>query len=314
MSAQFFTRLALFIGAVLFIVFGSFTTYAQLPAGYFEIQGKRPAISPFDERGYGGCFLVDGGIVDEAMLKPLMERKECADEIKALAVDLKKETLIAYRVGGDCHMSIRHKLFRNDDEKKLLLVVNNLYGGCRAGGSRKGWIVLDKLPADYTLDIKIVRVDKIHGINAENPGEFKFPKQPSNIKPVLMESREVDMKGCLPMTGQSRWILSKGEHLKEALDTSLKDKECREHFASLAIDFDKYVLAGYNLRTGHCSAPPVQAKIYNDAGENRYIIDFEYDEPRGSCHALIYHPVWLLVPRVLETYSFEFRNNGKASY
>lgn len=290
------------------------TASAQLPAGYVEIEGKRPAISPLNERGYGGCFMLDGGIFDEARLKTLMERKECADEIKALALDLKKETLIGYRVGGDCHMRVRHKLFRNDDEKKLLLVVNNMYGGCRAGGSRKGWIVLDKLPADYTLDIKIVRVDKIHGINAENPGEFKFPKQPSNIPLALLESREIDVKGCLPLTGQSRWILIKGEFLQDALERAPDKKACRELFDGFAIDFSKYALAGYNLRTGYCSAPPLQTKIYNDAGESRYIIDFEYKEPIGSCHALMYHPVWLLVPRVLETYSYEFRNNGKASY
>ena len=123
-------------------------------------------------------------------------------------------------------MRAHTKVFRSEAEKKYLVIVNNIYGGCRAGGSRSGWIVLDKIPADYTLEMKEVRVDRIHGIN-DAGADFYFPKRKSNIKPVLIESREIEVLDCLPLDRQSQWILIKDEFLQTALDG--KSRECKQH-------------------------------------------------------------------------------------
>jgi hypothetical protein len=283
------------------------TAPTQPPAGYTEVTPARKLPGIF---GYGGCYMREGGgVFDEARLKPLLERKECAEELKALNVDFAKHTLVGWSAHSDCHMSAHTKVFRSETEKKYLVIVNNIYGGCRASGSRSGWIVLNKIPADYTLDMKEVRVDRIHGINAGG-ADFYFPKPKSNIKPVLIESREVEVLGCLPLERQSQWILIKEEFLQTALDG--KNPECRQLFKNLAIDFDKYTLAGYNVNTGDCQRPPgLGHQVFNDAGEKRYVMEISYIRNHGSCHVPRWHAVWVLVPKLPGDYGFEFKLNPK---
>jgi hypothetical protein len=278
----------------------------QPPAGYTEVTPARalPGIS-----NYRGCYLREDGIFDEAKLKPLLARKECAEEFRSLNIDFAKHTLIGWTASSDCHMAVRTRVFRSEAEKKYLVVINNIYGGCRAGGSRSGWIVLDKIPADHTLEMKEVRVDRIHGINAGG-ADFYFPKPPSNIKPVRLESREIDVLGCLPLERQSQWILIKEEFLQTALDG--KGRECKQLFKDLAIDFDKYTLAGYNVNTGHCGRPPgLEARVFDDAGEKRYVMEIGYTRPPGYCHVPTYHPIWVLVPKLPAYYGFQFDAKAK---
>lgn len=277
------------------------TAPTQPPAGFTEVTPAKvlPGIL-----NYSGCYMREEGVFDEAKLKPLLERKECAEELKTLNIDFVKHTLIGWSAHSDCHMQVRTKVFRSDTEKKYLVVINIIYGGCRAGGSRSGWIVVDKIPDGYTLDMKEVRVDRIHGINA-NGADFYFPKPPSNIKPVLIESREIDVQGCLPLDRQSQWILIKEEFLQRALED--KSRECKQLFKKLAIDFDKYTLAGYNINTGDCYRPPgLSQQVFNDAGEKRYVMEISYTQRHGSCHIPRWHAVWVLVPKLPEGYGFEF--------
>jgi hypothetical protein len=294
------------------LVAGLIAVRAQLPAGYTEATPVRDTNLPFDSGGHShsACFLrADDGIYDEAKLKPLLEKPECAEEIKALKVDFARHTLVAWSAHSDCHMGAATKVFRSDTDKKYLVITNIIYGGCRASGSRQGWIVLDKIPAGYTLEMKEVRIDRIHGPQTEG---FQFPKAPSNIKPEPMESREVDVKDCLPLERQSQWILIKSEYLKTALEN--KGPECAEHFRNLAIDFDKYTLAGYNVNTGDCGRPAgLEQKAFRDAGENRYVLEISYPRRSGSCHVPIWHAVWVLVPKLPEGYSFDFEVREKKS-
>jgi hypothetical protein len=299
-------RKAIFLlAAALAVVFsGDIPAPAQLPAGYAEIRPVSipPGIGRNGE--YRECYLREDGVYTEAKLKPLLENPKCAEEIRALHVDFARHTLVAYRARSDCHMRIRIKIFRGDTDKKYLVIINNIYGGCRAGGSREGWIVLDKMPADYTLEMKEVRVDRIHGVNPDEE-KFYFPKQPSGIKPELLESREIDVKGCLALDRQSQWIFIKDEFLQTALEG--KSAECKTLFKGLAIDFDKYTLAGYNVNTGHCSRPASLAqKVYKDFDEKRYRMEISFDKPLGSCHALVWHPLWVLAPKLPADHGFEF--------
>lgn len=277
------------------------TAPTQPPAGYTEVTPARPLPGIFN---YSGCYIREDGIFDEAKLKRLKERKECAEELKTLNVDFVKHTLIGWSARSDCHMQVKTRVFRSDAEKKYLVVINNIYGGCRAGGSRAGWIVVDKIPDGYALDVKEVRVDRIHGVNADG-ADFYFPKPPSNIKPVLIESREIEVLGCLPLDRQSQWILIKDEFLQTALDG--KSRECRQLFKNLAIDFDKYTLAGYNVNTGHCYRPAdLEQKVFDDAGEKQYLMEIGYTRPPGSCHVPRWHAVWVLVPKLPADYGFQF--------
>lgn len=280
------------------------------PAGYTEVPqvpGRGSAIFNFNNAD--GCRLREGGIYDAEKLRSLREVSKCAETIDSLNLDLTKHTLIGWSAHSDCHMRAIAKVFRSEAEKKYLVVINNIYGGCRAGGSRSGWIVIDKIPADYTFNIKEVRVDRIHGINADG-AEFYFPKPKSDIKPVLIESREIDVQGCLPLDRQSQWILIKDEFLQTALEN--KTRECKQLFKKLAIDFDKYTLAGYNVNTGDCYRPAdLGQKVFDDAGEKRYVMEISYTDRHGACHVPRWHAVWVLVPKLPEGYGFTFEVKPK---
>lgn len=278
--------------------------HGQLPAGYVEIQPVSHLPSFFGMRSGSDCYLRDDGIYDEEKLKPLLARPKCAEMIRALRVDHKTQTLIGYSAHGDCKMRLHTKIFRSDTDKKYLLVINNIYGGCRAGGSRDGWMVIDKIPEGYGLNIREVQVDRIHGVNADGQ-DFYFPKQPSGIKPELLESREIDVKGCLPLDRQSQWIFIKAEFLQRALED--KSSECKALFAALAIDFDKYTLAGYNVNTGDCTRPPsLSQKLYKDFDEKRYRLEIGYDKPVVRCEELTWHSLWVIVPKLPGDHGFQF--------
>jgi hypothetical protein len=294
--------------AVMFIAF--MAAMAQLPAGYTEVRPLKGARADLLGLGsHSGCWIRQDGIYDEAALTPLLADKECAESIKALNVDFAKQTLVGWSARSDCHMQVRIKTFRSDSEKKYLVIVNNIYGGCRAGGSRSGWLVLDKIPAGYTLDVKEVRVDRIHGINADGK-DFYFPEPPPVSTPVLIVSREIDVKNCLPLDRQSQWILIKEEFLQTALEG--KGRECKQHFKDLAIDFDKYTLAGYNVNTGHCNRPTgFEQKAFRDDGLKRFVLEISYPDNRGACHVPRWHSVWVLVPKLPADYSFEFEVKAK---
>jgi len=296
----------LILYAIAFILAAILAAKAQPPAGYIEVVpvNRNAGLLGFDSSARE-CFLRESGLYDEAKLKPLLQRKECADSLKDLKVDFAKHSLIGWDAHSDCHMGVRTKVFRSDTEKKYLVIVNNIYGGCRAGGSRSGWIVIDKIPEGYTFDMKEVRVDRIHGINADG-ADFYFPKPPSNIKPVLMESRVAEIQGCLPLVRQSQWILIKEEFLQTALED--KSRECKQLFKNLAIDFEKYTLAGYNVQSGHCQGPTdLEHKVFDDAGEKRYVMEITFTEARAYCHVPSYYSLWVLVPKLPEGYGFEFK-------
>lgn len=282
---------------------GILSALAQLPEGYAEVTPVKGW--PADRAGGRACWIRESGVYDEAKLKLLLTDKECAESVKALNVDLTKQTLVGWSAQSDCHMQVRTRVFRSDADKKYLVIINNIYGGCRAGGSRSGWIVLDKIRSDHTLEVQEVRVDRIHGINGDGK-DFYFPKPPSNIKPVPIESHNIDVKGCLPLSGQSQWILIKDEFLQTALEG--KGRECRRYFKDLGINFDKYTLAGYNVNTGDCERPAdLLQRVFDDAGEKRYVMEISFSRPSyRSCHVPTWHAVWALVPKLPADYSFEF--------
>ena len=291
---------------ILFVVCaGAATTVqAQLP-GYTEVTPVLDRPDPWGFRHSAqGCYFIESGSYDEAKLMPLLARKECAESIKALNVDFARHTLIAFSARGDCHMQVATKVFRSDTEKKYLLIINSIYGGCRAAGSREGWIVIDKMPSGYTLEVKEVLVDNARGPEVSG---FQFPveKRPSGIKPEILESRELDVMGCLPLEHQSQWVLIKNEFLQTALEG--KGSQCAEYFKNLAIDFNSYTLVGYNVNTGHCQRPSLELTVVKDFDEKSYTLKISYTPPRyGSCQVATYHPVWVVVPKLPKGYSFNF--------
>ena len=289
----------------------SLAAHAQLPAGYVEVTPIRGIPTGGPRSGIAPCSIRENGVFDQEALQKLFVRRECEDSIKALNLDLSRQTLVGYSVGGDCHMQVKVRTFRSDQDKKYLTVINNIDGGCRAGGWRSGWLVFDKMPAGYTLEVKTVRVDRTYA--PEQDSAFLFPKLPTGIPPEVLESREVDLRGCLPMTGQSQWVFIKQEFLVAGIDRYPEQKAaCTAVFAELNIDFGKYDLAGYNVNTGDCSRPAgIESRVVKDYDELVYRLEVSYAKPSKYCDVVTYHPVWVLVPKPAAGYAFRIEAKAK---
>ncbi len=294
-----------------FLIVILFTASAALaqPAGLVEVRHRGIlATQPF------GCFL-ESGLYDDSKLKAAMLKPNCADKLN-LGVDPQKESLVYYRVSSDCHMQVAVKVFRLAAEKKYKVIINNIYGGCRAGGTRAGWVVFEKLPPGYNVDMAVVTVDRIHGpIRDEG---FAFPKPPSTVNRETLIATEIDLKGCLPLTGQSQWVIQHDSHLKNALAFEKDADRCVEVFKALAIDFSKYTLAGYSFASGHCGRPPnlgfqLVKETSSEQRENRYLVTATFDDAgENYCKVWTTYPVWMLVPKLPDGYGVSFETRARS--
>jgi len=110
-----------------------------------------------------------GPVVDEATFLELTSDEspksrghdyERCGTLKNLKVDFSKQTLLTYRVNGDCFVRATATVTRNDTTRTYTLNVTRIYGGCRAAGSFEGWLVVDKFLPDYKVETVVHRVDK----------------------------------------------------------------------------------------------------------------------------------------------------------
>jgi hypothetical protein len=110
-----------------------------------------------------------GPVVDEATFLELTSDEsphsarhdyERCGTLKRLKVDFSKQTLLRYRVSGDCFVRGRATVTRNDTTRTYTLNVTRIYGGCRAAGSFEGWLVVDKFLPDYKVETVVHEVDK----------------------------------------------------------------------------------------------------------------------------------------------------------
>ena len=75
--------------------------------------------------------------------------------LKDLKVDFNTQSLMTYRVSGDCFVRGNAYVTRNDATKTYTFHVTRIYGGCRAAGSYEGWLVVDKLLPDYRVEFVV---------------------------------------------------------------------------------------------------------------------------------------------------------------
>lgn len=77
--------------------------------------------------------------------------------LKNLKIDFDKQSLLTYRVQGDCFVRATAKLTRNDELKKYTLRITKIWGGCRAAGAFQDWLVVDKLREGYTVEQEVTQ-------------------------------------------------------------------------------------------------------------------------------------------------------------
>lgn len=134
------------------------------PDGYVEVKDVRHV--PGDRIG---CRAEDG-VYDATKLNRLREGPDC-EAARGIAIDFSREALFHWSAASDCHMRVVVKVFRVDAEQKYVVVLNNIYGGCRAGGRRNGFLAFERPPEGDAIEFRPVRVDHIH---RTEPSEFVF--------------------------------------------------------------------------------------------------------------------------------------------
>jgi hypothetical protein len=90
-------------------------------------------------------------IIDEKAFHELLKDKNNSF-LKRLDVDFSRHTLIVVTVQGDCFVRATVTMARDDDKKRYLCRVTKIYGGCRAAGTFQSWILIEKIPPEYSIE------------------------------------------------------------------------------------------------------------------------------------------------------------------
>lgn len=146
-------------------------SFAQT-ADHYEIQpAKSVELNPL--------FCVDKNSVDG----PLPAHEKCITAIRSLDYDLLTQTLVLWEARSDRNMRVKIKVFRSDSERRIRVIINNIYGGSKASVQKGGALTLEKPPAGYTVSIEEIRVDRIHD-GEDRDVEFILPDDLKGKIPV----------------------------------------------------------------------------------------------------------------------------------
>jgi len=120
--------------------------------------------------GYCGYYSkAVGPVVAEDEFRNLIEgssgslassKRERCEFLNRLKIDFEKHSLLTYGVTGDCFVRGTAQISRSDSLRKYALRITKIYGGCRAGGSFEGWLVVEKLRPDYKIEVELFGRDE----------------------------------------------------------------------------------------------------------------------------------------------------------
>lgn len=290
------------------------SSYAQKPAHYREVA---PLASVRTDALW--CRPKSGGY-DTPPVFGHTNGEKCQETIDSLKFDPASQRLIHWSSGGDCHLQVGVKVFKSDVDKRVRVVLNTTYGGCRAAGWKAGWVLIDKPEKGYLVSVENVDIDEIHRAeDRKDRSDFRFPSPPSVITSQQIETRNVDVAGCLPLTGTSQWIIPSKDVLDRALESA--DQSCRDRLREMNIDFAKQSLVGASFQSGYCGRPDELSYSFiketsTDRRENAYVLKINYaDVPREKmCETYTTYPQWVIAPKIDSGYRFvvDARRNSVA--
>jgi hypothetical protein len=236
-----------------------------------------------------------GGVYTEEEYKALRANKECAFP----QVDLTKESMIGFGTSGDCHVRGEAKVFRNDKTKTYTIQINTIYGGCRAAGSYRGWIVIEKMRPDYQV--------KWAHLKTEEGGvpevDDRFPAEP-----VTLETSEIELDNCIQMYRQNEFVIKDKEAFLKAIRGDAGNDHCVKTYGN-KVDFSKYSLLGIDVNSGYCRRPVgLEYKAVRDDATKTVTLQYSYAAPGGTCRALSSYDLWVTVPKIPEGYEVKFED------
>jgi hypothetical protein len=237
-----------------------------------------------------------GGVYTEAEYQALLANKECTgpQELKA---DLKKETVIGFSAGGDCHVSARAKVFRNDSAKTYTIRVNKIYGGCRASGQYRGWIVIGKMLTGYQVKWEHTTTDENGVTEVEDRASY----------PQTLETTEIELDGCIQMYRQHSYVIKDNDAFLKAIRADAGNDRCVKNLKG-KIDFSKYSLVGIDINSGYCGLPiGLTHKAVRDDAKKLVTLEIGYIDPQVTCRAMSSYHLWITVPKIPEGYEVKFQ-------
>lgn len=99
-------------------------------------------------------------------------------------------------------------------------------------------------------------------------------------------------------------IFQNGEDLKELI-AKYQGKECEAGIPK--IDFSNSTLLAVRFTSGRCHEPPdLSYKVFKSEDSKRYRFEIRFAKTRQLCRALVYHEVWLQVPKLSADADVEF--------
>ncbi|MBX3293002.1 MAG: hypothetical protein KF881_08940 [Acidobacteria bacterium] len=155
---------------ILILIFTA-VSFAQT-ADYYEIQ-------PLKSISVDPLWCIKGNQVDG----PLPTHEKCTGIADSLGYDPLTQTFVLWEASSDRNMRVKLRIFRSDSEKRIRVVINNIYGGSKAWGQKGGALTLERPPKGYTVSIEEVRVDRIHD-GEDRDVEFKLPDDLKEKIPV----------------------------------------------------------------------------------------------------------------------------------
>jgi hypothetical protein len=99
-------------------------------------------------------------------------------------------------------------------------------------------------------------------------------------------------------------VFQSGEELKELI-AKYQGKECEAGISN--IDFSKCTLLAVRFTSGRCHEPlDLTYKIYKDEASNKYRFEVRFAKTNQLCRALVFHEVWLQVPKLPDDAKVDF--------
>jgi hypothetical protein len=120
-----------------------------------------------------------------------------------------------------------------------------------------------------------------------------------------LETRQIDLKGCIQTSFDKSFIIKDGETFRKSIRNDMQHDSCLKNLEE--IDFNKNTLLGIELNTGYCRTPiGLTAQAVKDEAQKQFILKIGYLEPEGLCRAMSQYDLWVLVPKLPETYTVKF--------
>lgn len=99
-------------------------------------------------------------------------------------------------------------------------------------------------------------------------------------------------------------VFQSGEELKERI-AKYQGKECAAGISK--VDFSKSTLLAVRFTSNRCHEPlDLTYKVFRNEASNQYRFEIRFAKTSRVCRALVYHEVWLQVPKLPDDANVEF--------